>query len=556
MPSNAALVLKRTALLPALLLALLASLGEPAEAQTFVDVTDQLGIDFRHTAPPTSTHRLREIMGSGLAAFDYDGDGDIDLLFAGALPRGPALFRRTQHGRYREVTVAAGLAASAASNYGMGVAIADTDNDGDLDVYLTHVGADQLWQNNGDGTFSDITETSGLVADGWSTAATFCDVDRGGLLDLYVGSYVQPDPNRSCTTAGGVPDYCPPNVYEPASDRLFLNRGSNTFTDVGEVSGIAKARSPALGVMCHDFDSDHRADLFVANDGTPNHLWINQGDGTFVDEGIVRGVATNLFGQAEAGMGVTLGDADGDLRLDLFVTHVDGETNTLYLGQAGGVMLDGTSRSNLGMLSQRLTGFGTSFADLDLDGDLDLVVANGRVRRASRTPSPGQSYGDIYGEPDQLLINDGSGRFEDGCGTSSFCEHRRVSRGLAVVDLDQDGDLDLVASHSNERARIYENRGRPEADRWLSVRVLDGKRDAIGAEVVLDLGERRLLRPVHHTSGYLSSRDATAVFGLGKRSTVSETESLTIRWSDGGLETFDVSPSGRTIVERGRGLAP
>ena len=269
--------------LASLLLALSLSFGSTPAGLPFVDVTDALGLDFRHTSPPTPAHRLAEIMGAGVAAFDADGDGLVDLLFAGAPPGGPALFRQAAEGRFVDATRTAGIESH---GYGMGVALGDVDNDGDVDVYLTSVDVDRLLRNDGDGTFTDVTAAAGMSSNTWSSSATFCDVDADGLLDLYVGGYVgvgTHDSANSCTTAGGIPDYCPPNVYSAVSDRLYRNLGDGVFADISETSGIRSVSSPALGVVCDDFDGDFRADVFVANDGTANNLWINLGDGTFVD---------------------------------------------------------------------------------------------------------------------------------------------------------------------------------------------------------------------------------------------------------------------------------
>ncbi|MEE2778446.1 MAG: CRTAC1 family protein [Acidobacteriota bacterium] len=509
-----------------------------------------MGIDFRHSAPPTEGHRLAEIMGAGVAVFDSDGDGLQDILFTGAPPEGPRLYRRTAGGTYLAATRAAGLVSA---GYGMGVALGDIDNDGDLDVYFTHVGPDQLYRNDGEGTFSDITPASGIVADGWSSSAAFCDVDADGLLDLYVGSYVRADSDTRCTTPGGVPDYCPPNVYPGASDRLYRNLGGGVFEDIGVSSGIANTSSSALGVVCHDFNLDDRADVFVANDGAANHLWINQGDGSFAERGIEIGVAANLFGEFEAGMGIALADLNDDLRMDLFLTHVDRESNTLYLSGPNEVMLDATIRSNLGWMSLPMTGFGTAFLDFDLDGDLDLAIANGRVRRPTRTLEAAASFESTYGEENLLLANDGNGRFEKDCDANPFCADRSVGRGLLAADLDRDGDLDLVVANANGRARVYENRA-PRMGNWLAVRSLIGARDAIGGVVQLQIGERRLVRPIVHSRSYLSSRDATVHFGIGEATQIG---ALVVRWPSGDREAFAVPGINRHLVlVRGEGLPP
>ncbi|MCZ6617268.1 MAG: VCBS repeat-containing protein, partial [Gammaproteobacteria bacterium] len=499
--------------LPLLLLVIICSIAssvgwteERAVQPTFVDVTGSSGIGFLHDSGPTDEYLLPEVMGSGVAVFDYDQDDDLDIYFVGGLPGTGRLYRRDDSGIFEDVTEQANLHNP---GHGMGTALGDIDNDGDLDLYLTNLEGDRLQRNNGDGTFTDVTAIAGIEADTWSSSATFCDIDGDGFLDLFVATYVMPDKHQVCSTETGGADYCPPNVYPSQPDRLYRNEGDGTFVDISTTSGIGRVINPALGVVCSDFNRDGRVDIFVANDGAANFLWINQGDGTFVERGMLWGVATNLFGESQAGMGIALGDVNGDAALDIFLTHVDQESNTLYTSTRDGAMMDGTIRSKLGPVSVPYTGFGTAFLDMDHDGDLDLAVANGRVRKPVETSragpsntqkSTGESFTWLYGESNLLLENSGQGKFHNVCAASFSCAEKSVSRGLIAADLDRDGDLDLLLSNSNGPARIFENRV-PKQGRWLQLRLSDPRigRDAIGAVVRARVGERWLVRPVIHT---------------------------------------------------------
>ena len=312
-------------------------------------------------------------MGSGLAVFDYDGDGDLDVYFVNAdahpsVDSGNRLFRRDADGVFRDATMEAGLGDT---GYGMGTALGDIDNDGDLDLLVTNDGPNRLYRNNADGTFSDITESAGIEGSRWSTSAAFCDIDDDGLLDLYIANYVTNEPPYACASGTGEPDYCGPNAYRGVPDRLYRNDGTR-FVDISAASGIARTARNGLGVVCFDFDGDARDDFLVANDGERNQLWINEGDGKFVDRGVRFGIATNIEGDTEASMGVALGDVDGDLRLDALMTHLGGETNTLYLADPMGMLLDSSALAGVGFPSVADTGFGVALADLDQDADLDL----------------------------------------------------------------------------------------------------------------------------------------------------------------------------------------
>ena len=511
------------------------------------------GVHFRHETGARGRFHLPEIMGGGVALFDADADGDVDLYLTngnpdpqtGAIdPTGPRnAFFRNESGRFVDATEESGLGDL---GYGMGVAVGDVDNDGDLDVYVANFGRDRFYANNG-GVFSDATEHSGLDLDGWSSSATFVDYDGDGWLDLFVARYVAYQGGKRCTDAAGRADYCGPSVFAPQRDRLFRNRGDGTFEDVTGASGIGRGIGRALGVVAFDANDDRKIDLYVANDGDANHLWIQQDDGRFVDEALLRGVAYNQAGEAEAGMGVLAEDFDADGAWDLFVTHLTKETNTLYR-HAGATYRDLSGESGLAAESLPFTGFGTAAIDLDLDGELDLIVANGRV--SGGFDAGAGSSRERFVEPNQLFRNLGGGRFSLLAWVSTG-----ISRGIATADLDGDGDDDWVVANLEGSPEVWISES-PLKGHWLAVRAYlpEANRDADGAVAILEVDGRRTVRRIDRGGGYLSSRDAVARFGLG--STAGATR-LTIVWPDGSEEGFDVVGVDRVLeVARGGGAQP
>ena len=399
------------------------AIGDPP---VFREVARATGLDFHHFIGATGEYFFPEIMGSGVGVFDYDGDGDLDLYFVQGAILDPAkevsqsvfpfsgegpprnrLFRNELNPkgelRFTDVTREAGVGHR---GYGMGMAVGDYDNDGHLDFYLTNFGPNVLYRNNGDGTFTDVTHDAGADDPRNSASCTFLDYDSDGDLDLYVANYVSftIKGNRRC--GGERRDYCAPGVYQPMPDRLFRNEGNGRFTDRSEEAGLGRSFGAGLGVVAVDLNLDRRVDVYVANDGTPNQLWINQGDGTFQDQGLVSGTAYNIDGTAEAGMGVTAADFDGDGDEDLFVTHNKKETNTLYLNGRQAGFTDATSRFGLANASVPYSGFGTLWFDYDNDGWLDLFVANGAVVMDDRQPADSPYP---YAQENQLFRGDGTG---------------------------------------------------------------------------------------------------------------------------------------------------
>ncbi len=499
----------------------------------FTDITQQSELNFVHDPHIGGKYFFPEVMGAGCAFLDFDHDGDLDIyLVNGSTGR---LFRQDSDGAFVDVTASSGLGDL---DYGMGVAAGDVDNDGDTDLFVTNYGSDQLYRNNGDGTFSRITESSGIKTNGWSTSAVFLDYDRDGFLDLYVARYVKLNPAVVCTDRAGRKDYCGPEGYDAEPDLLFHNNGNGTFTDVSKQSGITRFPRKGLGVVSADFDDDGYQDIYVANDREPNQLWINKRNGTFQDSGLAMGVAVNAMGQSEASMGVAVGDADQDSRLDLFVSNLRDETNTFYRNRGELGFQDDSLPSGLGPPSLAFTGFGTGFFDFNNDGNLDVAVVNGRVTRgASLVRNNPPLYWDSYAEPDLLFENTADGHFRNvGNQAGSFTSSIENSRGLAFGDVDNDGDIDLLVSNCGGPARLYRNDFLPKGH-WLLIRAVDPalKRDAFGAKITVVAGEKNLTRWVNPGYSYLSSSDPRAHFGLGAATAVDQ---IVVEWPDGTTETF------------------
>jgi enediyne biosynthesis protein E4 len=539
----------------------------PADPPWFVDVTEKTGLRFNHDAGRFADYDMPLIMGSGAAAFDFDGDGRLDVYLlnnGGATGRPNQLFQQQRDGTFKDVGQGSGLDFA---GHCMGVAIADVNNDGRPDVLVTEHRGVRLFLNRGGGKFVDVTREAGLKNPGWATSAAFFDYNRDGWLDLVVVNYVDYNTPGPCGTPAG-PDFCPPRAFKGQVTRLFRNlgraspRGGDgvdlvTFQDVTEASGLGKRPGPGLGVVCADFNGDGWPDIFVANDGEPNHLWINRQNGTFTEEAVVRGLAYNVMGQSEAGMGVALGDVDGNGLFDVFVTHLAEETNTLWVQGPPGLFRDRTAAHGLARPLWRGTGFGTVLADFDHDGALDLAVVNGRVGRSPDIPTRDLPFfWRRYAERNQLFANDGSGRFRDVSDQNApFCGGHNVARGLVWGDLSGKGAVDLLVTTVAGPARLYRNVA-PRRGHWLLVRALDPtlRRDAIGAVVRVKAGQKSWVRQINPASSYLCSGDVRAHFGLGSadRDLVVE-----VVWPDGAQETFAVDKADREVVlEKGKGDRP
>jgi hypothetical protein len=540
-----------------------------AEESIFEDMAGAAGLVFTHFNGMSGEFYFPEMTGQGGAFLDYDGDGDLDAyliqgsvlgpdktledaLFPPLSPLADRLFRNDSQldaaGElalsFVDVTEKSGIEAS---GYGMGVAAGDHDGDGWVDLYVTNYGPNQLLRNRGDGTFEDVTERSGTGDPLWGTSASFVDLDGDRSLDLYVVNYVHFDvaENPRCFAASSRRDYCGPDAFQQQPDRLFRNLGDGSFEEVISQVLVGYRPGPGLGVTTADFNGDNLVDLYVANDGRPNQLWINRGDGSFREEALLAGVAVNREGRPEASMGVDAGDFDGDGDEDLFLTHLMGESSTLYVNEGSGLFEDRTRDFGLASVSLPYTSFGTSWIDFDNDGRLDLLALNGAVRILESQAAGGELY--PLKQPNQLFHNLG-GRFEEVTSRAgeSF-EISEVSRGAAFGDVDNDGDTDILAFNNNGPTRLLIN-GVGERASWIEVelREASGGAPVTGIRVeVSTSGDRRLFRASASDGSYCSASDPRVVIGAGE---AEELRALTAHWPDGRVVRWLSPPLRRRLT--------
>jgi enediyne biosynthesis protein E4 len=537
----------------------------------FVDRAAESGLDFVHFNGMAGEFYYPEVMPPGVAFVDVDNDGDLDVfavqgtLLGGKTmeqalrradgPLGSRLFRNElQSGslKFVDVTEAAGIGATA---YGMGVAAGDFDNDGCVDLYLTNLGANQLLRNDCDGTFSDVTSGSGTADPGWSVSAAFVDIDRDGWLDLFVGHYLNYTvaTNIRCFGLSGQTDYCPPHVFRAQPSHLFRNNRNGTFTDITAAAGLTSEFGAALGIATADYNGDGWIDLYVANDGTPNHLWINQRNGTFKNTALLAGAAVSPEGLAKASMGVDAGDFDNDGDEDIFIGELTGQGADLYVNDGLGVFTDQSARSGLRLKTLPFTGFGTAWLDYDNDGLLDLSVVNGAVTHTAEALARNERF--ALGQRRQLFRNTGGGRFEDvseRAGTAFAVED--VGRGAAFGDVDNDGDVDILVGNDAGPLRLLINQV-GQRNPWVGVRAVSAGqrgRDELGARVaVIRADGSAVWRRARADGSYASANDPRVVVGLDDATAIA---ALRVQWPTGEIEEWPAAEARRYhVLVKGRG---
>ncbi len=513
------------------------------------DVTSAAGIQFRHNSGAYGGKLLPETLGSGCAFLDYDSDGWQDILLVNGMDwpghkrerSTLRLYRNNRNGTFTDVTRSAGLDVEM---YGMGVAVGDYNNDGFPDIFITCVGQSRLFRNTGKGTFVDATRSSGLFGhQGFSTSALWFDYDRDGLLDLFVCNYVRWSPEHDvfCSLDGSHKSYCTPEAYRGDTCWLFHNRGNGTFEDITATSGVFDSSSKSLGVAMFDYDQDGWPDLLVANDTQPNKLYRNLHNGKFKDVAVEAGLAFSTEGKARAGMGVDTGDFDGSGKSGVAITNFDNEMIGVYRASAPGVFDDVSIPSGIGAASRNTLGFGCMFLDADLDGVLDLAVANGHIDETVRN-----IRGNVgYAQPPQLFLNQGDGKFHDVASqVGGGFESPKVGRGLAFADFDRDGDLDILMTTNNGPAYLYRNdqTANPRSIRF-HLSGTKSNRDAIGASVRIFHEGQVQARIVRGGSSYLSQSELPVTFGLGSRDKI---DRVVIDWPSGRTEEYKDLRAGKT----------
>lgn len=532
----------------------------PSGPIEFTDVTAQAGIRFKHHSGAFGKKYLPETIGAGAAFLDYDNDGWQDILLINSMdwPENkkrrsfPALYRNNKDGTFTDVTQQAGLAVEM---YGIGVAAADYDNDGNIDVYITCVGPNRLFRNLGGGKFLDVTARAGTGDPGFSTAAAWFDYDHDGKLDLFVGNYVEwtPETDQFCTLDGKNKSYCTPQTYKGQSATLYRNRGNGSFENVTARAGVDDPAGKTLGVALLDYDDDGWLDLFVANDTEPNKLYRNNRNSTFTDNAILAGVAFSEAGTARAGMGVDAADYDGSGRQSVVIGNFTNERIALYHNDGAGLFTDDAPASGIGKLSAQSLTFACFFFDYNLDGLLDIFAANGHVSDDISVVQPTVKYA----QPPHLFQNKGRKKFEEVTAKLGRALGRAiVGRGAAYGDIDNDGDLDLLITTNNGPARLLRNDNANQND-LLRVRAVGvrANRDGIGTKVVVKTSQGRTLHAMVRTgSSYVSQSELPLTFGLGKPEE-GTTLALEITWPGNQKERIDgVKPNQFITVQEGKGI--
>ena len=520
------------------------------KAPWFEEVAQERGIDFVFESGHDQRYLMPEIMAGGAALFDMDEDGDLDayLLQGGSLSAedrsGPAnqLYRNGGDGRFENVTTGSGVDDR---GYGMGVATGDYDNDGDTDLYITNVGPNVLLQNDGRGHFADLTSVARVGDREWGTSAAFVDYDADGDLDLFATNYVDWSiaVEVECPNPLGELDYCHPLEYDaPTPDVLYRNQGDGTFAEVTGESGLGAASGNGLGVVCGDFDGDGRTDIFVANDSNLDRLWLNQGDGTFIDQALLRGCALDESGKAKAGMGVTAIDFDDNTTLDLLVVNLRRQSDSFFLNR-GDYFTDATAAVGLVWDRGVFTRFGVGILDFDNDGFLDLYLANGSIGDISNSI---QYSSDRFAEPNLLFRGKPVARFAEVLPRGGTAELQvGTSRAAAFGDVDNDGGVDVLVVNRDAPAYLLYN-AIAQRGNWMAFEVLDEHgRDALGAVVTFSVVGARKTREVRTAYSYLAANDPRIHVGLGSEERVSE---VVVRWTDGRSEIFGAFEAGQIVT--------
>ena len=532
-----------------------------SSAVTFVDIAAQAGITFHHDNASSPEKYLVETMGSGCAWIDYDQNGLLDLyLVNGAATRvyvpkqslRSALYRNNGDGTFTDVSTKAGVGAEGL--FGMGVAVGDYDNDGFPDLFVLGYDRCILYHNNGDGTFTDVTAHAGVANRGrWASSAAWFDYDNDGRLDLVIANYVDWSPERNfyCGDQGpGMRSYCHPDDFHGQPPTLYHNNGDGTFSDVSKSSGVGLKGGNGLGVVTFDYDNDGWQDIFIANDHMPNYLFHNNRDGTFREVGYFAGVSVSADGQFEAGMGTDAADTTGNGRMDLIVAHLDMQLARIYQNLGDGTFEDATLRSKLSYATYHISTFGARFMDYDNDGARDLFMANGHV-----LDNIERYHADTkYAEPKMMFRNTGHGIFEnvsDRLGPDFLSP--RISRGAAVGDFDNDGDLDILVNNCGQAPQLLRNDG-GNSNRWLEILLIGTKsnRDGVGARVKVTAGDLVLFDQRKGGMSYQSAQDPRLHFGLGQRSMVDQIE---IIWPSGLTTKISNTKSNQIIaIKEGTGI--
>jgi hypothetical protein len=565
--------------------------GDPAarsphvEKEWFTDRTRESRLDFVHFNGMTGSFYFPEVIPPGVAVFDYDNDGDLDVFVAqgqllGRKPRGEAphldrppegglnvpqgpltsrLYRNdlavladgTRALRFTDVTENSRLVVR---GFGMGAATGDFNNDSCVDLYVTNLRSSQLFRNDCNGTFTDVSKASGAGSRGWSVSAAFVDYDRDGWLDLFVGHYVQyrVDEDRPCLhSIGSLRDYCPPSVYRPQSGRVYHNNRNGTFSDATAASGVGREFGPALGVSTADFNGDGWIDIYVANDGAPNQLWINGHDGTFANTALLAGAALGADGEAKGSMGVDAADFDRDGDEDLFITEIAREGHDLYVNDGAGVFEERAAAAGIRLPSLPYTGFGAAWLDFDNDGWLDILTVNGAVRHTADALTRKETFS--LQQPKQLFRNLGNGHFADVTDQAgSVLKVPDVSRGAAFGDIDNDGDTDVVVANDNGPLRLLIN-DVGSRRHWIGVRVVSRHgRDVVGARVgIVPRAGPTLWRRARADGSYGSANDPRVLVGLGDTASVG---TVRVEWPGGNAEEWTNVPVDRyTTLKEGEG---